>query len=333
MPETPEIPVKLRLASDAAVIAEAAASPRRAELGVDSCEGQETISPEIDPIPTEEAIPPDTVPSDISQEPAPMIDIHPPHHGGITRRDFFVHLFTVVLGILIAIGLEQGVEYIHHRRELAEARKELATERKIDIVRFSVETEEIHRFVPVLQNNLAIFIYLRRHPGKPLPPSLGDLGSALMSTGMLNSAWTTAQHNGVIDYMRPSEARNDAQLYIRLDGLTQQIHDARAAAIECARYMIVDPDLMHLSPDQLDRQIDLVSRALAAYRRLANSMRNAHDQFPDLAPAPSVQDMASIFHSTPAVSPAEQRNREAVGRELARLRDYEKSLDQNEGPE
>ena len=46
-----------------------------------------------------------------------MIDIHPPHHGGITRRDFFVHLFTVILGILIAIGLEQAVEHLHEAHE------------------------------------------------------------------------------------------------------------------------------------------------------------------------------------------------------------------------
>ena len=39
-----------------------------------------------------------------------MIDIHPPQHAPMTRRDFFVHLFIVVLGILIAIGLEQTVE-------------------------------------------------------------------------------------------------------------------------------------------------------------------------------------------------------------------------------
>ena len=32
-----------------------------------------------------------------------MIDIHPPHHAATTRRDFFIHLATVVLGILFAI--------------------------------------------------------------------------------------------------------------------------------------------------------------------------------------------------------------------------------------
>ncbi len=57
-----------------------------------------------------------------------MIDIHPPQHGSMTRRDFFVHLGIVVLGILIAIGLEQSVEYIHHAHERQELRKDLRDE-------------------------------------------------------------------------------------------------------------------------------------------------------------------------------------------------------------
>src|ERR1700749_4926766 len=52
-----------------------------------------------------------------------MIDIHPPHHAATTRRDFFIHLTTVVLGILIAIGLEQTVEYFHRRHQLHELRE------------------------------------------------------------------------------------------------------------------------------------------------------------------------------------------------------------------
>ena len=58
-----------------------------------------------------------------------MIDIHPAHHGSFTRRDFFIHLGIVVLGILIAIGLEQTAEAIHHyhqRRQLEEDLREEA---------------------------------------------------------------------------------------------------------------------------------------------------------------------------------------------------------------
>jgi hypothetical protein len=57
-----------------------------------------------------------------------MIDIHPPQHAPMTRREFFTHLFIVVLGILIAIGLEQSVELIHQHQQVREARKMLRQE-------------------------------------------------------------------------------------------------------------------------------------------------------------------------------------------------------------
>jgi hypothetical protein len=53
-----------------------------------------------------------------------MLDVHPPHTPTHTWRDFFIHIATIVVGLLIAIGLEQTVELIHHahqRRELREA--------------------------------------------------------------------------------------------------------------------------------------------------------------------------------------------------------------------
>lgn len=57
-----------------------------------------------------------------------MIDIHPPSHGSLTRRDFFVHLGIVVLGILIAIGLEQTIELLHKHHQAEHAQQALCDE-------------------------------------------------------------------------------------------------------------------------------------------------------------------------------------------------------------
>ena len=32
-----------------------------------------------------------------------MLDVHPPHHAANTWRDFFIHIATIVIGLLIAI--------------------------------------------------------------------------------------------------------------------------------------------------------------------------------------------------------------------------------------
>jgi hypothetical protein len=297
--------------------------------------------PEPEPIPNPpEPIP--AAPAETAQPPAnnthpeeehtPMLDVHPAHHAASTWKEFFIHIATIVLGLCIAVGLEQLVEHIHHRIELADARKALAIERKINIVRFSAETQEFHRFVPILQNDLAIFVYLRRHPGKPLPPSLGTLRWRTMTITMLDSAWTAAQHSGVVDSMPQSEARKNSQLYARLNSLNQAIHDAHDAVDECQRFRIVDPDPAHLSPEQLDRQIDLISRALFAYRNIAFIMVNTHENIPDLTPSPSRADLSAITHAE-TQSADDRRDAEATQRELKTARDYVRSLDQNESPE
>lgn len=55
-----------------------------------------------------------------------MLDVHPPHAPTHTWKDFFIHIATIVIGLLIAVGLEQTVELYHHhhqRRELLESLK------------------------------------------------------------------------------------------------------------------------------------------------------------------------------------------------------------------
>lgn len=44
-----------------------------------------------------------------------MLDVHPPEHAAHSWRDFFIHIATIVVGLLIAIGLEQSVEWMHER--------------------------------------------------------------------------------------------------------------------------------------------------------------------------------------------------------------------------
>jgi hypothetical protein len=59
-----------------------------------------------------------------------MLDVHPPHEAVHTWKDFFIHIATIVIGLLIAVGLEQTVEWLHHRHQLH--RLEEALDQEID---------------------------------------------------------------------------------------------------------------------------------------------------------------------------------------------------------
>jgi len=41
-----------------------------------------------------------------SSQETPMLDVHPPHEAAHTWKDFFIHIATIVVGLLIAIGGE-----------------------------------------------------------------------------------------------------------------------------------------------------------------------------------------------------------------------------------
>jgi len=60
-----------------------------------------------------------------------MIDIHPPQTSDHTWKDFFLHIGTIAVGILIAIGLEQTVELIHEHHQRTELREGAVTDARI----------------------------------------------------------------------------------------------------------------------------------------------------------------------------------------------------------
>jgi hypothetical protein len=57
-----------------------------------------------------------------------MLDVHAPHETVHTWKDFFIHIATITIGLLIAISLEQTVEYLHHRHQATEMADKLRAE-------------------------------------------------------------------------------------------------------------------------------------------------------------------------------------------------------------
>src|SRR5579863_6778481 len=111
------------------------------------------------------ATPPDAETRSTPEISAPMLDVHPPHESIHTLASFFIHIATIVVGLLIAVGLEQTVEYFHHRQQVAEIRRSLAEERRINEVIFSSACNEFRRYAPILLGSLQTLTYLRTHPG------------------------------------------------------------------------------------------------------------------------------------------------------------------------
>jgi hypothetical protein len=96
-----------------------------------------------------------------------MLDVHAPHAPVHSWREFFIHIATIVIGLCIAVGIEQIVEWIHHRHQIAETRETLRIEREDNIRAFKDGVSEYRRQTAALGNNLAVLLYLQQHPGTP----------------------------------------------------------------------------------------------------------------------------------------------------------------------
>ncbi len=251
-----------------------------------------------------------------------MIEPHAPHESIHTWKDVFIHIGIVTVGLLLAIGLEQTVEYFHHRHQVAETRRALEIEKRVNIRRFAIETQEFRRYLPTLEMNLKIYQYLREHPGAAEDQWPGKFSWSSLNISYVDSAWKTAQQSNVLQYMPQAEVTKYGTIYERLDGLSKLTNDLLAdAKSKISLVNIQQPDPRKLSIAQLDEQILMTSQILLYTGRLANAQRNLNSQFPEFAPSPTREELASIAHN-PSL-PEEQRK---VEEEILQMREADKVL-------
>ncbi|MGA7156074.1 MAG: hypothetical protein WBY53_04470 [Acidobacteriaceae bacterium] len=131
-----------------------------------------------------------------------MLDIHAPHETTHTWKDFFIHVATICVGLLIAIALEQSVEYIHHRHQVADARTRLAQER--DRLRRACQDNMV--YAANMQAELAAdMALLYQREANPRTPLQGRLHYDWFFFSPPDGAWQAAREDGVLPYLSPQE--------------------------------------------------------------------------------------------------------------------------------
>ncbi|HWZ51452.1 MAG TPA: hypothetical protein VNW54_08305 [Granulicella sp.] len=130
-----------------------------------------------------------------------MLDVHPAHHAASSWKEFLIHIATIVLGLLIAVGLEQIVEYLHHRNELRLAREELRAEVEENRDITTRDIQYIHQVQTELNNDMALLL-AHRATNKPLTGKL-DFTWSFYKTR--DAAWKANQLTGALNLMPHNE--------------------------------------------------------------------------------------------------------------------------------
>jgi hypothetical protein len=226
-----------------------------------------------------------------------MLDVHAPHTATHTWKDFFIHLATIVVGLLIAVGLEQWVEHIHHGHRLAETREALRNERDSNREAFVEDVTETRRQTAAMLNNLIVLRYLQQHPGTPQEKLPGILVWHAYRPTYSDSAWKTAQQSGVTALMPQKEVRENDILYELLERLDVTFDTVFPEIMRARIYSAADPDPSHLSPAQVAEEINYAQEALVRqYSTFAEIVRIALQE-PDFGPGMAGEEINKQLRS------------------------------------
>jgi hypothetical protein len=227
-----------------------------------------------------------------AEEPAPMLDVHPAHHAANTWRDFFIHIATIVIGLLIAVGLEQTVEYIHHRRLVAETREALRVEEEQNRRRFALETKWFIHITPRMQTNIQVLLYLRDHPHAPASTWPGRFYWGVSEVPYVEAAWNTAQQDGAIQHMPPDEVQRHTEIYTRIRTIRELENAERYAGEQSGSLLMRGTDLSQLNPAEIEEMLHDSTQLLLAHHRLGAEQRRLNIRYPQFAPAPEAEQIS-----------------------------------------
>jgi hypothetical protein len=216
----------------------------------------------------------------------PMLDVHAPHDAVRTWKDFFIHIAAIAVGLLIAIGLEQTVEFFHHRHEVAETRAALHEEMQNNIALFHQNVEGHIMTMAYLHNNLRIFEYLRDHPGTPQDKLPGILYWPIFTHPPQKAAWSTAERTDVLSLMPRAEVRETTDSYAKLDYAWDAYQPVIASLTQCTTYFSQTPDISTLSPASVADEIEIIKQTMAREAVYGNTL-SAVGRQPGFRPVPT----------------------------------------------
>ena len=225
-----------------------------------------------------------------------MLDVHPPHQPVHGWRDFFVHLSTIAVGLLIALGLEACVEWMHHRQQVGEVREALGRERAENQKRFVEDTAFSRQDAAILENDLLVLRYCQSHPGTADSNLPGVFVLTNSYQRSVDAAWKMAQATTVTALMPQEEVPGTAELYSFFDRVDRAHEEEADAIADAVTFMAEDPKVSHLNAAQIDKEIELLHRVAAKHLRHAFLMQNLAEEHADFRPGPSREELERWLH-------------------------------------
>ncbi len=168
-----------------------------------------------------------------------MLDVHPPHEPMHGWRDFFLHLTTITIGLLIALSLEGLVEWQHHRHLVHDAEASLHAEIKGNAENIDGILADVHKRQAELKHDVYVLNYIAANGKYPEDKQMSVNFQIVAFQGV---AWKTAQSTGALAYMPYDLAQDYSSIYMQQDIVTVAQQQAARDSVLAIGPFINDPN-------------------------------------------------------------------------------------------
>ncbi len=192
------------------------------------------------------------------------MDVHPPHEPIHTWRDFFVHLITITIGLFIALMLEAGVEWMHHRHLVHVAEANLHQEIQDNQKELQSALAQAPQTDAILTRNITVLRAIRDKQHI----AVNSLSFAFVLPTLQTSAWDTARDTGALSYMPYGTVQKYANVY-RVQALVQNLDTALIdAASQGIGTVSTDSDPNRMSPAEAQAALNAAASVKARFQIL-----------------------------------------------------------------
>ncbi|WP_263382233.1 hypothetical protein [Granulicella arctica] len=140
------------------------------------------------------------------------MDVHAPHEPIHSAKDFFLHLFTITVGLLIAVGIEGCVELHREHSLVKEARATLREEIEHNATALKGASSVVAEERRNIADDMDALTKIEEHPlDKTLQNA--SLTAKYNVQGLNEAAWKTAQMTGALAYMPYKESQRYTDIY------------------------------------------------------------------------------------------------------------------------
>jgi hypothetical protein len=205
-----------------------------------------------------------------------MLDVHPPHEKMHGFKDFLLHLLTITIGLLIALGLEGYAEHWKQR----ELRKDAETKLRQEIRDNAQEIALVHNATASEQANLKRIVDFLGARKKNEPYDTRQIRLDFTLGEVKSASWKTAAATGALGFMEYDQVQRYSAVYQLQDKYSALQDQTIDEFLQLQSYFIYGFDPEKITPvdggsPELDTRRALVH--LTAMDQVGTALASAYD--------------------------------------------------------